>query len=82
MSPGEAVDVTGEVWRELVGVVQELRQVQFREVVEGPTGDVFEQAADDRIWLGLDLGVFRKHLGLGRSEQAVEAPQYGQGKDD
>ena len=43
----EAVDVAVEVGRELVGVVEQLRQVELRQVVERPPGDLLQQAADD-----------------------------------
>jgi len=78
----EAVQIGVEVGRELVGVVQQLRQVQPRQVVERPSGDLFEQAADDRFGFGLDLRVLGERLDLGRRQQAVEAPEHRQGQDD
>ena len=78
----KAVDVGVEVGRELVGVVEELGQVQPRQVVEGAAGDLLEQTADDRLGLDLDARVRGEDLGLGRRQQAVETAQHRQGQDD
>ena len=78
----EAVDVGVEVGRELIRVVEELGQVQPGQVVERPAGDPLQQAADDRLGLGLDLRVLREDLGLGRREQTVEAAQNRQRQND
>ena len=78
----EAVDVGVKIRRKLVRIIEELGQIQLGEVVQWPPGDFLQQAADDGFRFRLDLRMLGKDAGLGRREQAVEAPQHRQWQDD
>ncbi len=78
----EVVDVPVEVWRKLVGIVEEPRQIEPREIVELALRDRGELRADDRLGLRLDLFVLGEDRSLCRREDAVEPPQDGKRQDD
>ena len=78
----EAVDVGVQVGRELVGVVEQPRQVELRQVVERAPGDLPQPVPDHGGRLVPDPGVFGEDARLRGGEQAVEAPQHGQRQDD
>ena len=66
----------------MVLVVQQPCEVQLRGVVEGPSGGLAEQGLD-HVRLSAAVGLERIEDGaLGGREQAVEAPQHGERKDD
>ena len=78
----ESVDVGVQIGGDLVRVVQQLRQVELREVVERALGDLPQQAPYDGLRLRPDLRVLREHPRLGGGEQAIEASQHRQRQDD
>ncbi len=80
--PREGVEVTVQVLRELVRVVEECGEVQFRQVVETMAGDLLEDAIDDGLRLPLDPRMLGEDPGLRRRQQAVKAPQDGQREND
>jgi hypothetical protein len=79
---GKAVDVSIQIGRKLIGIVEQLGEVHLREVVERTLSDLLKKAADDALGLRLDRGVFLQHLRLRRREEAVKAPQHCEGKDN
>lgn len=79
---GEGVHVGVKVGRELVGVVEQAREVEPREVVERPAGHLTEQAVDDGIRLVLHPIVFHQHGGVCRRQDGIEAAKDREGEDD
>jgi len=77
----EGVDVAIEVGRELVGIVEQLCQVELGQIVERAADDLLELVADDVLGLALDCAKLLQNLRLRRSQQAVEPPEYGQRQD-
>ena len=78
----ETLDVVRQVLRGLVGFALELLEVQLAGVVEGVARDLVQ----DRLRLFdlavLQRGVLFQHLGLGRLQDAIQAPQHGERQDD
>ena len=77
----ERLHVAEQVLRNVVGVAQELFQVQRGGVVEALARLAQQEG------LGVDallffVGQLGQHGGLGRFEHAVEAAQHGEGQDD
>ena len=78
----EAGDVGVQVGRDVVGVVQQGRQVELGQVVERASGNLVQAELDDRGRFALQRGVCGEDLRLGAGEQAIEAPQHRQREDD
>ena len=70
----ELVDVTVEIRPELVRIVEQLFEIELREIVERPLRDFLKQAANNSFRLLLDRRIFFKHRGLRRREQTIESP--------
>ena len=81
---GEAVDVTGEVLVNVVGVALELLEGERRVIVEPLAGRFAEELVEGFVVqpAALPLLVFAEHLFLGRREDTVEAAEDGHGQHD
>jgi len=75
------VDVAHEIGRELVWIVEQFSEVEFRQVVERAASHLLEQAAHHVVRLAFDLGVSLEHRRPGRREQTIETPQHGERQD-
>ena len=78
----EAVDVAVEIRCELIGVIEQSRQIELRKVVERVASDRAELVADDVLRFGLDGDVLLERRSLGRREDAIKAAQHCQRQDD
>ena len=77
----EGLDVGAQILADVVLVAHELFQVQGRGIVKELAG-LFEEE-----WLGIELGLgalgqLRQHAPFGRLQDAIQAPQHGEGQDD
>ena len=79
---GEAVDVGAQVLADVLRVIDQLREVELRDVVEGVARRAAKLPVHVLQALGFQVLVPLQHLFLGRREHAVQPPQHGEWKDD
>jgi hypothetical protein len=74
---GELVDVTVQVWRELIWVIEQLFKVELLKIIEWPLRNLLQQTANDGLRLFLYCRIFFEHRSLCGGEQTVKSAQDG-----
>ena len=78
----ETRDVVAEIGRKVGGVARQPLEIVARGVVEGEARSLAQLGVEVLETLAAEFGLALEDLFLGRREDAVEAPQHREGKDD